>query len=119
MQRREDIYGDDANEFRPERWDTLRTSYVAPALGPRGKRLTKATYSWQYVPFSGGPRICIGQQFALTMMSYLTARFFQAFEKIEARDDRPMLQKTSSTTSLSNGCWVSLTPASDATGKQY
>lgn len=49
------------------------------------------------------------------MMSYLIARFFQEFEKIEARDDRPMLQKTSSTTTLTNGCWVSLTPVSDAT----
>lgn len=52
------------------------------------------------------------------MMAYLTARFFQRFERIEARDDRPMLQKTSSTISLTNGCWVSLTPASDATEKQ-
>ncbi|KAM4065338.1 cytochrome p450 [Hirsutella rhossiliensis] len=99
LQRCEDIYGEEANEFRPERWDTLRTS-------------------WEYIPFSGGPRICIGQQFALTMMSYLMARFFQAFERIEARDGRPMLQKTSSTMSLSNGCWVSLTPASDAAEKQ-
>ncbi|PHH93001.1 hypothetical protein CDD83_2490 [Cordyceps sp. RAO-2017] len=92
LQRRKDLYGEDAEEFRPERWDTLRTS-------------------WEYVPFSGGPRVCIGQQFALTMVSYLTARIFQLFEKVEPRDERPMVHKASSTTSMPNGCWVALTPA--------
>ncbi|KJZ72563.1 hypothetical protein HIM_08087 [Hirsutella minnesotensis 3608] len=92
LHRRKDIYGEDAEEFRPERWDNLRTS-------------------WEYIPFSGGPRICIGQQFALTMMSYLTASFFQAYKTIEACDDLPMAQKASTTISLVNGCWVTLTPA--------
>ncbi|KAL8925403.1 MAG: hypothetical protein Q9208_003495 [Pyrenodesmia sp. 3 TL-2023] len=43
MQRRTDIYGDDADEFKPERWETLRPS-------------------WAYLPFNGGPRICIGRK---------------------------------------------------------
>ncbi|KAH7316614.1 cytochrome P450 [Stachybotrys elegans] len=89
MHRRKDLYEEDAEEFRPERWETLRTS-------------------WEYVPFSGGPRICIGQQFAWTMMSYLVARVFQTFRAIEARDDREMAIKLGVTTSLPNGCWVSL-----------
>ncbi|PFH57824.1 hypothetical protein XA68_14531 [Ophiocordyceps unilateralis] len=92
LHRRKDIYGDDAEEFRPERWDSLRTS-------------------WEYLPFSGGPRICIGQQFALTMMLYLLTRFFQEFEAVEARDDRPMKLRVSSNIVLPNGCWVALTPA--------
>ncbi|KAJ6446821.1 molybdenum cofactor synthesis protein 2B [Purpureocillium lavendulum] len=95
LHRRKDVYGDDAEEFRPERWDNLRMS-------------------WEYVPFSGGPRICIGQQFALTMMSYLTARFFQVYESIEAADDEPMVQQASTTISLVNGCWVKLTPTPPA-----
>lgn len=43
MQRREEYWGPDAAEFKPERWE---------------QRLP----AWQFLPFSGGPRICLGQQ---------------------------------------------------------
>ncbi|KAK6216262.1 hypothetical protein LQW54_003651 [Pestalotiopsis sp. IQ-011] len=39
---------------------------------------------WQYVPFNGGPRICIGQQFALTEMGYVLTRLFQRFDRVES-----------------------------------
>ncbi|CAN8099497.1 unnamed protein product [Discula destructiva] len=55
-----------ADEFSPERWETWQ---------PR---------PWQYVPFNGGPRICIGQQFALTEMGYVLTRMFQRFERVES-----------------------------------
>lgn len=42
MHRREDFYGKDALEYKPERWEKLRTG-------------------WEYLPFNGGPRICIGK----------------------------------------------------------
>ncbi|KAI1333290.1 glycoside hydrolase family 20 protein [Xylariaceae sp. FL0255] len=38
---------------------------------------------WLYIPFNGGPRICIGQQFALTEMTYVLTRMFQKFERVE------------------------------------
>ena len=43
MHRRKDIFGDDADEFRPERWATLKPG-------------------WGFTPFGGGPRICIGRK---------------------------------------------------------
>ncbi|KAL8688494.1 MAG: hypothetical protein Q9218_005613, partial [Villophora microphyllina] len=67
MQRDKDIWGDDADEFRPERWENIKPG-------------------WHYTPFSGGPRVCPGQQLALTQSAYVLARLLQAFDQIENRD---------------------------------
>ena len=64
MHRRKDLWGPDAEEFKPER-------FVGRKPG------------WEFLPFNGGPRICIGQQFALTEASYVTVRLLQKFDKIE------------------------------------
>ena len=92
MHRRKDIYGPDAHEFRPERW--------ASDLRP----------SWGYLPFNGGPRICVGQQFALTEASYTIVRLLQTFGSIEDRDGLPWIEQLSLTLCSSNGVKVALTP---------
>ena len=76
MQRRAELYPPPSAsfpfppaEYRPERWDSWT---------PR---------AWQYVPFNGGPRICIGQQFALTEMGFTIVRLLQAFDRLECADD--------------------------------
>jgi cytochrome P450 len=75
MQRRPDLYPPtsrtfaDPSEFSPDRWDQWQ---------PR---------PWQYVPFNGGPRICVGQNFALTEMAYVIVRMLQKYESLEHRDD--------------------------------
>ncbi|KAK2055054.1 cytochrome P450 [Colletotrichum caudatum] len=92
LHRRKDLYGEDADEFRPERWEERRPT-------------------WDYVPFSGGPRICIGQQFALTQMSYFVVRVLQTFKDISPRDDRPMQVTVGITTKLPNDLLLSFTPA--------
>lgn len=35
--------------------------------------------------FISGPRLCVGQQFALTEMSYTICRIFQRFSRLECR----------------------------------
>lgn len=47
LHRRKDLYGDDAHDYRPERWQ-------GPDL---------ATIGWGYIPFHAGPRICLGSEF--------------------------------------------------------
>ncbi|KAK0749583.1 glycosyl hydrolase family 76-domain-containing protein [Schizothecium vesticola] len=92
LHRRKDMYGADADEFRPERWESnLRVG-------------------WEYIPFSGGPRICIGQQFALTQMSYTLFRFFKMVNGIEARDTGEPLLQSNLTLSFAKGCMVAVKP---------
>ncbi|KAG5354879.1 Cytochrome P450 52A12 [Yarrowia sp. B02] len=85
------IWGPDASEFRPERWGE-------PGC-PKG---------WEYLPFNGGPRICLGQQYALTEAAYVIVRLIQEFEEIEWRDEKglPVLFKTHITMSLGEGLRV-------------
>ncbi|KAK6197866.1 cytochrome P450 alkane hydroxylase [Scheffersomyces amazonensis] len=68
LHRLEEYYGKDADLFRPERW-----------FEPETRKL-----GWAYLPFNGGPRICLGQQFALTEASYVVARLVQLFPNLHA-----------------------------------
>ncbi|KAJ6036770.1 n-alkane-inducible cytochrome P450 [Penicillium herquei] len=86
-----EVYGEDASEFRPERWENLKPG-------------------WAYIPFNGGPRICIGQQFALTEASYTIVRILQEFESLESRDSEPFKELIGLTLSMKNGAKVALTP---------
>ncbi|CCF46208.1 cytochrome P450 [Colletotrichum higginsianum] len=75
MQRRRDLYPEVSETFAdpaiysPERWENWQPK------------------PWQYVPFNGGPRICVGQNFANTEMAYTMVRILQRFEKLEYRGD--------------------------------
>lgn len=66
---------------------------------------------WDYIPFHGGPRKCIGQQFALTQISYVLYRVFQRFGAIGARDEGPMKLDLGITASFPDGVLVSMSPA--------
>lgn len=64
---RRDLWGEDAEEFRPERWD--------------GRM-----HGWNFTPFGGGARTCIGQQFALVETYFVTVRLMQKYPRCENRD---------------------------------
>lgn len=84
MHRRKDIWGPDADEFRPERWE--------------GRKV-----GWEFLPFNGGPRICLGQQFALTESSYVTVRLLQRFDAIENMEQDPVVKQHLTLTSCKAG----------------
>lgn len=64
-------FGPNAEKFDPERWQNL----------------TKI--GWAFMPFGSGPRICLGQQFALTEVMYVLVRMAQEFERLDYRGEYP------------------------------
>lgn len=89
--RQKSVYGADAAVFRPERW-------ADPGLRPQ----------FSFVPFNAGPRICLGQQYALTEAYYVTTRLMQEFRRIENRDPQPWQEKMTVTCCSLNGVQVGL-----------
>ena len=91
------IWGEDAEEFKPQRW------------GP-GRPLWEA--KWQYEPFLGGPRMCPAQNQVLTQLSYLLVRIAQEFRSIENRDDvYEFVEKVRITNESKRGVQIALVPA--------
>ena len=90
MHHHRDFWGPDSDEFRPERWIERKTG-------------------WEFLPFNGGPRICLGQQFALTSAGFATVKMLQRFDKMENLDPQPTPKHNVTLTSRSeNGVRVRL-----------
>ncbi|KAF2804100.1 cytochrome P450 [Mytilinidion resinicola] len=98
LHRRADVWGADAGEWRPERW----------LDGEVGEGEEKLRPGWAYLPFGGGPRICVGQQFALAEAGYVVVRLLQEFGRLESRDGEPWREKLSITCTGLGGCRVAL-----------
>ncbi|TVY49515.1 Cytochrome P450 [Lachnellula occidentalis] len=103
MHRRPDLYGMDAELFRPERWEEDL---------PMNNNNTNA--KWGYLPFNGGPRICIGMDFALVEAAYTVVRIIQRFPIIKLPDDEKVellgveKQTTTLVMSIAEGCKVKI-----------
>ncbi|MCJ1265752.1 hypothetical protein MMC22_005632 [Lobaria immixta] len=69
LHRRADLYANPL-AFDPDRW------------------LHRQPQPSHYVPFSMGPRVCIGQQFAITEIAYTVVRILQRFENVVAAETR-------------------------------
>jgi len=63
LHRDKKVWGEDAEEFKPERWlsnDNIPTEY--------------------YYPFGGGPRICIGMRLAMMDIKMVLVHLLRSFE---------------------------------------
>ncbi|KAF2123206.1 n-alkane-inducible cytochrome P450 [Lophiotrema nucula] len=66
LHRRADLY-DDPEEFKPERWQTIRPT-------------------WEFLPFGGGARHCPAQQLALFWVAYVLVRMALKFKELKNMD---------------------------------
>ncbi|KAF9769799.1 hypothetical protein IL306_012728 [Fusarium sp. DS 682] len=85
MHRNEDVFGPEAEDFVPERWQDLRPG-------------------WGYLPFNGGARACIGQQYALLETHYVVARMVQTYRELESRDEKEWMELYALALCSKNGC---------------
>lgn len=103
MHRRPDLYGMDAELFRPERWDEDMPIWH-----------DKTNAAWAYLPFNGGPRICLGMDFALTEAAYTVVRLLHHLPDIRLPAGQKVeilgVEKQTMTLVLSSmeGCMVDL-----------
>ncbi|KAF8514030.1 cytochrome P450 [Gautieria morchelliformis] len=74
IQRRIDVWGQSASIFDPQRW--LRE-------GPK----IHVSDPFAFLPFNGGPRMCLGQQFAYNECSYFVIRMLRTFKSLHLAPD--------------------------------
>ncbi|CAN6916467.1 unnamed protein product [Brassica oleracea] len=79
MGRMKDVWGEDAREFKPERW-------ISETGGLRHEP------SYKFLSFNAGPRTCLGKNLAMDLMKTVIVEILQAYEinvvsgqKIEAK----------------------------------
>ncbi|MBI1880572.1 MAG: cytochrome P450, partial [Chloroflexi bacterium] len=89
---RDERFFEAPEQFRPERW-----------AGGLAKRLPR----YAYFPFGGGPRLCIGQSFALMEATILLVTILQRF-RLTLAPDHPVVPWTSFTLRPKHGIQVVL-----------
>lgn len=93
LHRNKDVYGEDVDVWRPNRWESLKLSGLA----------------WKFLPFGGGAHMCPGQQLAWNRVLITVATLLKAFGRIENRD--PVMEFVPSyklVTASQNGAKVAL-----------
>jgi cytochrome P450 len=63
LHRRKDVWGEDADQFNPEHFSPEKTHNL-----------------YSYLPFSGGPRICIGYKYAYMSMKVVMATMLRRYK---------------------------------------
>ncbi|RDX81370.1 Cytochrome P450 86B1, partial [Mucuna pruriens] len=93
MGRMESIWGKDCKEFKPERW--LRD----------GRFMSESAY--KFTAFNGGPRLCLGKDFAYYQMKYAAASIIYRYH-VKVVENHPVVPKLALTMYMKHGLKVNL-----------
>ncbi|KAK0511642.1 hypothetical protein JMJ35_006215 [Cladonia borealis] len=91
------IWGDDADDFRPERW---------LVSGEGGGSALKSVSSYEYPVFNAGPRLCVGKKMAELLAVYVITNlvwkyeFEECFGKSSNAERRPVERKSQNSLTL-------------------
>ncbi|GKD09424.1 cytochrome P450 86B1-like protein [Tanacetum coccineum] len=104
MGRMEAIWGKDCREFRPERW--LRD----------GRFMSESAY--KFTAFNGGPRLCLGKDFAYYQMKFAAASILYRY-KVVVVENHPVVPKLALTMYMQHGLKVKLLKRSESELQMY
>ncbi|KAK8668910.1 hypothetical protein V6N13_106356 [Hibiscus sabdariffa] len=93
MGRMEAIWGKDCREYKPERW--LRDN----------KYMCESAY--KFTAFNGGPRLCLGKDFAYYQMKFTAASIIYRYH-VKVVEDHPIAPKLALTMYMKHGLKVNL-----------
>ncbi|KAL5759143.1 hypothetical protein ACOSQ2_017981 [Xanthoceras sorbifolium] len=93
MGRMEAIWGKDCREFKPERW--MRD----------GRFMSESAY--KFTAFNGGPRLCLGKDFAYYQMKFTAASIIYRY-RVKVVKDHPVVPKLALTMYMKHGLKVNL-----------
>ncbi|KAG4917333.1 hypothetical protein JHK82_054811 [Glycine max] len=94
MGRMESIWGKDCKEFKPERW-----------LRDNGHFMSESAY--KFTAFNGGPRLCLGKDFAYYQMKYAAASIIFRYH-VKVLENHPVVPKLALTLYMKHGLKVNL-----------
>ncbi|KFK25188.1 hypothetical protein AALP_AA8G078400 [Arabis alpina] len=95
MGRMESIWGKDCREFRPERW--LKN----------GRYMTESAY--KFPAFNGGPRLCLGKDFAYYQMKYVAAAVIYRYRvRVDVKSGHKVEPKMALTMYMKHGLKVNM-----------
>lgn len=114
---RSPLYWDNPDTFDPDRWLKKKESTVKgwagfdPAKWEGKWYPTETSADWAYLPFGGGPRKCVGDQFATLEATVALAQFVRRYEfEFAAPTATPdqVGTATGATIHTKNGMWMKL-----------
>ncbi|KAK1274375.1 Cytochrome P450 86B1 [Acorus gramineus] len=93
MGRMESIWGEDCRDFKPERW--LRDGHF----------ISESAY--KFTAFNGGPRLCLGKDFAYYQMKFVAASIICRY-RVTVVEGHPVVPKLALTMYMKHGLKVKL-----------
>ncbi|GAB4842771.1 hypothetical protein Ancab_012746 [Ancistrocladus abbreviatus] len=104
MGRMESIWGKDCREYKPERW--LRD----------GRFMSESAY--KFTAFNGGPRLCLGKDFAYYQMKFVAAAILYCYH-VKVVKDHPVVPKLALTMYMKHGLKVNLIRRDESELEKY
>ncbi|XP_008797199.1 cytochrome P450 86B1 [Phoenix dactylifera] len=98
MGRMESIWGTDCRDYKPERW--LRD----------GRFMSESAY--KFAAFNGGPRLCLGKDFAYYQMKFAAASILYRYH-VKVVENHPVAPKLALTMYMKHGLKVTLSRRND------